>query len=72
MELECSRLNVLITEILDFARLEKSTTDLNFNEVDLSTLLLNIINDANFEFGNEFPASKQELLNHVTYSLMNV
>ncbi len=58
MELECSRLNVLITEILDFARLEKSTTDLNFNEVDLSTLLLNIINDANFEFGNEFPRVK--------------
>ncbi len=55
MELECSRLNVLITEILDFARLEKSTTDLNFNEVDLTALLLNIINDANFEFGNEFP-----------------
>lgn len=58
MELECSRLNALITEILDFARLEKSTTDLNFNEVDLSTLLLNIINDANFEFGNEFPRVK--------------
>lgn len=58
MELECSRLNALITEILDFARLEKSTTDLNCNEVDLSTLLLNIINDANFEFGNELPRVK--------------
>ncbi|KTC78663.1 two-component system sensor histidine kinase CpxA [Legionella cincinnatiensis] len=58
MELECSRLNALITEVLDFARLEKSTTDLNFNEMDLSALLLNIINDANFEFGNDLPRVK--------------
>ncbi|MGL5742489.1 MAG: two-component system sensor histidine kinase CpxA [Legionella sp.] len=53
MELECSRLNALITEILDFARLEKSTMDLNLQQTDLSKLLLNIIQDANYEFGKE-------------------
>ena len=55
MELECSRLNALITEVLDFARLEKSTTDLNLSNVDLSTLLFNIIRDANYEVGEETP-----------------
>ncbi len=62
MELECSRLNALITEILDFARLKRSTTDLDFNKVELSTLLLNIINDANFEFGNELPRVKAGII----------
>ncbi|WP_454780876.1 two-component system sensor histidine kinase CpxA [Legionella sp. WA2022007384] len=55
MELECSRLNALITEVLDFARLEKSTTDLNLTNVELSTLLFNIIRDANYEVGEETP-----------------
>ncbi len=55
MELECSRLNVLITEVLDFARLEKSTTELNLTETDLSELLFNIINDANYEVGEDTP-----------------
>jgi two-component system, OmpR family, sensor histidine kinase CpxA len=58
MELECSRLNALITEILDFARLEKSTTDLNLNEIDLSALLMNIINDANYELGEKLPRAQ--------------
>ncbi|PWY55978.1 two-component sensor histidine kinase [Legionella qingyii] len=58
MELECSRLNALITEVLDFARLEKSTTDLNLNKIDLSALLLNIIRDANYEAGEETPRVK--------------
>ncbi|WP_454783821.1 two-component system sensor histidine kinase CpxA [Legionella sp. WA2024007413] len=55
MELECARLNALITEVLDFARLEKSTTDLNLSKVDLSALLHNIIRDANYEVGEETP-----------------
>jgi two-component system, OmpR family, sensor histidine kinase CpxA len=53
MELECSRLNSLIGEILDFARLEKSTTDRHLTKVDISELLKGIIRDANFEFGQE-------------------
>lgn len=58
MELECSRLSALITEILEFARLEKSTTDLNLNEIDLSALLFNVIKDANYEVGEETPRVK--------------
>lgn len=58
IELECSRLNALITEILDFARLDKSTTDLNLTKTDLAALLFNIIKDANYEFSNELPRVK--------------
>lgn len=52
MELECSRLNDLITEILEFARLDKSTTELHLTTVDVPVLLKEIINDANFECGH--------------------
>ncbi|KTD82259.1 two-component system sensor histidine kinase CpxA [Legionella waltersii] len=50
MELETSRLNVLIGEILEFARLEKSTAELVLSSINISDLLLSIINDANYEF----------------------
>ncbi len=53
MELESSRLNILIGEILDFARLDKSTTELQLTETDLPELLSEIIHDANYEFENE-------------------
>ena len=53
MELECSRLNALIGEILDFARLDKSTTDLHLTNTDIPELLTDIIYDANYEFGTE-------------------
>lgn len=62
MEIECSRLNTLITEILDFARLEKSTTELNRSDVDLSKLLLEVIKDANYEFGEETPRVHAKLI----------
>jgi two-component system sensor histidine kinase CpxA len=62
MELECSRLNALITEVLEFARLEKSTTDLNLNEIDLSVLLFDVINDANYEVGEETPRVKAGII----------
>lgn len=52
MELECSRLNDLITEVLDFARLDKSTTDLHLTQEDMPALLKEIIQDANYECGN--------------------
>lgn len=51
MEIECARLNALIGEILEFARLEKSTTDLSRTEVSIPDLLTEIIYDANYELG---------------------
>lgn len=39
MELECIRLNSLISEILDFARLDKSTVDLNLASTNIVDLL---------------------------------
>lgn len=50
MEMECVRLNDLISEILEFARLDKATTTLNLELIDLPGLLNDIIQDANFEF----------------------
>ncbi|OJY28968.1 MAG: two-component sensor histidine kinase [Legionella sp. 40-6] len=49
MELECSRLNYLISEILEYARLDKSTMELKFTPIDLPKLLCQIIEDANYE-----------------------
>lgn len=48
MEMECSRLNALIGEILDFARLNKAT-QLNLIPVNLEELINEIIDDANYE-----------------------
>ncbi|KTD60529.1 two-component system sensor histidine kinase CpxA [Legionella shakespearei] len=53
MEIESSRLNALIGEILDFARLEKSTTDLQLEKTSIPELLSEIIKDANYEFDKE-------------------
>lgn len=55
MELECSRLNDLISEVLEFARLEKSTTELQLRMTDLPALLQSIISDANYECGDSVP-----------------
>ncbi|HHF7343818.1 TPA: two-component system sensor histidine kinase CpxA [Legionella feeleii] len=52
MEVECLRLNTLIGEILEFARLDKSSSHLNKTVVNLSDLLNQIIEDANFELRN--------------------
>lgn len=51
MEMECLRLNCLIGEILEFARLDKSVDELNKTNVNLTELLTRISQDANFEFG---------------------
>ena len=53
MELECSRLNALITEVLDFARLDKSTTELHLSLVDMPALLKSVVQDANYECNHE-------------------
>ncbi|VEG90024.1 two-component system sensor histidine kinase CpxA [Legionella spiritensis] len=51
MEEECLRLNTLIGEILEYARLEKSVDELHPSNICLAELLKRTINDANFEFG---------------------
>lgn len=53
MDIECARLNALISEILEFARLEKSTTDVYLSEVNMPELLSEIIQDANYESGKQ-------------------
>ena len=53
MEIECLRLNNLIGEILEFARLDKSSTQLNRSLVNIPTLVKQIVDDANFEAGGE-------------------
>jgi two-component system sensor histidine kinase CpxA len=55
MEKECERLNTLIGEILQFSRLEKSHAVLNKSKVNITTLLKEIIADANFEYGESKP-----------------
>lgn len=51
MELESKRLNALIGEILEFARLDKSTTEIDLKPTNLTALLYEVIQDANYEFG---------------------
>lgn len=53
MELESSRLNSLIGEILDFARLQENSTKLNLSMTDIPELIAEIIKDANYEFGKD-------------------
>jgi two-component system sensor histidine kinase CpxA len=55
MESECLRLNSLIGEALDFARLDHSTNTLSPSLIDLPTLIEGIINDANYEFAKTSP-----------------
>jgi two-component system sensor histidine kinase CpxA len=55
MEMECARLNALISEILEFARLEQSTATLNLTPTDLPELIKEIIQDGNYEFNEEVP-----------------
>ena len=53
MELECIRLNKLISEILEFTRLDKAATPLSKVSLNLNDLILQIIDDAHFEINNE-------------------
>jgi two-component system sensor histidine kinase CpxA len=53
METETSRLNALIGEIMTFARLDQSTTELNTSLTDLPELIDEIIKDANYEFASK-------------------
>ncbi|ARH00258.1 two-component system sensor histidine kinase CpxA [Legionella micdadei] len=55
MEMECLRLNTLIGEILEFARLDKLLVPLNKTLVNLPDLLKHIIADANFEVSKGKP-----------------
>lgn len=53
IELEAQRLNSLIGEILDFARLNHRNTSIAYQEIDLRQILTSLINDANFEYGSK-------------------
>jgi two-component system sensor histidine kinase CpxA len=55
MENEITRLNELIGEILDLARMNKSTIQLSMTNANIREVLQNIIDDANFEFGQKKP-----------------
>ena len=50
MEEECIRLNNLIGEILDYARLDKSVYQLQRTIVNIPALVQHIVTDANYEF----------------------
>ena len=55
IESECFKLNTLIGEILDYARLDVSTSKLNKSRISLPSVLDSIINDANYEFYEKKP-----------------
>jgi two-component system sensor histidine kinase CpxA len=60
MEMECLRLNTLIGEILEFARLDKSVDQLNRTHVPVIPLLQKLVEDANFEFDNSKSGKLQD------------
>lgn len=64
MEEECRRLNTLIGEILEYARLDKSVNELYRTKVNLPELLEHIIHDANFEVGEK----KAKFINNLSLS----
>ena len=55
MESECSRLNLLISEILDYARLDQSTSTLIKKTTNMSSVITTLINNANYEFSKNTP-----------------
>ncbi|MCE3043903.1 two-component system sensor histidine kinase CpxA [Legionella sp. 16cNR16C] len=68
MEVECLRLNTLISEILQFARLDKSADELQRTPCNIKELLTRIIADANYEFANSKPlVSLQNSVDCVLY-----
>jgi two-component system, OmpR family, sensor histidine kinase CpxA len=67
MEVECLRLNTLIGEILEFARLDKSVDELDKADVNITDLIKGIIADATFEFGES--QSRIELNSPQTHTL---
>jgi len=64
MEHESNRLNALIGEILEFARMQKSPTELKLTKTKLPQLLQEIIQDANFEFGIEKQRVRAQTIEH--------
>lgn len=68
MQIECLRLNNLIGEILQFARLDKSAEEPNKKEVNILNLIKPIIDDANFEYSDK--QNKVQLLSSEDYLLL--
>lgn len=58
MEEECLRLNTLIGEILQFARLDKSTDELDKGKTNITGLIKRIVDDANYELSSNKPLIK--------------
>ncbi|QDQ40940.1 HAMP domain-containing protein [Legionella geestiana] len=69
MELECHRLGTLISEILEFARLEKAPGLSQMAACELVPLLKDIVNDANFEFTH---SGKKACLEHTLPCVMQM
>lgn len=65
MEIECMRLNTLIGEILEYARLEQSTNTVKKSQIHLKTLLFDTIDDANFEFSSAIKRVKAGELHNI-------
>lgn len=55
MEAECLRLNILISEILDYARLDQSTNTLNKKATNLPKIITTLVSNANYEFSSDTP-----------------
>jgi two-component system sensor histidine kinase CpxA len=49
IELESERMNTMIGQLLRLTRFETGASDVNFTRVDLHALLVNMVQDANFE-----------------------
>ncbi|MCK4502608.1 MAG: HAMP domain-containing protein [Desulfuromonadales bacterium] len=49
IELEAERMNIMIGQLLNLARLENSNGELEFKSFDLSKLLTELVEDANYE-----------------------
>lgn len=49
LEKDINRMNALITEILNFSKLENRETGCSYEDIDLNKMLTSVCNDANFE-----------------------
>jgi len=58
IELETERLNELIGQLLSLARLETNTSEIQFEKINLATLLTEVVDDAQYE-----AVSKQKQVN---------
>lgn len=65
IELEIARLNTLIGEILEYARMNKSITKLHLKKSALVTLIQTIVDDANYEFSQNSTVQRVQFESHL-------